>query len=56
MCEITVGYGEGSKHIDKGFEWILGIGIPDYLMNLMSCYGILKNINYVVILKCHFRK
>ena len=31
---------------------MLGIRIPDLLMNLMSCRGFLKNINYVVILKC----
>ena len=29
----------------------LGIGIPDLLMNLMSCHSFLKNITSVVILK-----
>ena len=29
----------------------MGIGIPDLLMNLISCHGSLKNMNYVVILK-----
>ena len=41
----------GSKQGDKSFERILGIGIPDLLMNLMSFRGFLRNINYVVILK-----
>ena len=41
----------GSKHGDKCFDIILGIGIPDLLMNLISCYGFLRKINYVVILK-----
>ena len=40
-----------SKHGYKGFDRILGIGVPYLLMNLMSCHGFLKNINYVVILK-----
>ena len=31
---------------------ILVIGIPDLLMNLISCHGFLKNINSVVVLKC----
>ena len=30
----------------------MGIGIPDLLMNLMSCHGFLKKIDSVVILKC----
>ena len=42
----------GSKYGDKSFNIILGIGIPDLLMNLMSCHGFLKKINYVIILKC----
>ena len=52
ISEITVGSIGGSKHGDKSFNIILGIGIPDLLINLMSCNGFLKNINYVVILKC----
>ena len=46
-----MGYRGVSKHVDKTFDIILGIGIPDLLMNLMSCHGFLKNINSVVILK-----
>ena len=41
----------GSKYGDKRFNIILGIGIPDLLMNLMSSRGFLKNIDSVVILK-----
>ena len=52
ISEIPVGYGRGSKHGNKRFDRILGIGIPYLLMNLMSCHGCLKNINYVIILKC----
>ena len=39
LSEITVGYIGGSKHGDKRFDRILGIGIPDLLMNLMSCHA-----------------
>ena len=42
----------GSKYGDNFLNVILGIEIPYLLMNLMSCHGFLKNINYVVILKC----
>ena len=41
----------GSKHGDKSFDRILGIGIPYLLINLISFHGFLRNINSVVILK-----
>ena len=41
----------GYKHGDKCFDRMLGIGITDLLMNFMSCHGIFKNINSVVVLK-----
>ena len=52
IIEIPIGYGGGSKHGDKSFDKILGIGITDLLINLMYCHGFLDNINSVVILKC----
>ena len=51
LSEISVGSGGISKHGDKSFNKILDFGIPDLLMNLMSCHVFLKNINSVVILK-----
>ena len=33
----------------------LGIGVPYLLMNLLSCYGFMKNINSTVILLCPSR-
>ena len=42
----------GSRHGENGFNRILGIGITDLLMELLSYHDFLKNINYVVILKC----
>ena len=55
LSEIPVGSGGGSKHGDKIFDKILGIGIPDLLMKLTSCNGFLRKINSVVILKCSKR-
>ena len=52
LSKITVGSGRVSKHGDKSFDRILGIGITDLLMNLMSCHIILKNINTFVMIKC----
>ena len=47
ISEINV----GSRHGEIVFSRIVGIGIPDFLMNWLSCYVFLKNINSVVILK-----
>ena len=52
LSEIPVGSRGGSKNIEKRFDKIQGIGIPDLLMTLMSSHGFQKNINSVVILKC----
>ena len=52
LSETPVVSGGCSKHGDKCFDKILGIVIPDLLMNLMYCRGFLKNINSAVILKC----
>ena len=46
-----MGSGGGSKHGDKCFDIILGIGIPYLFINLMFCHGFLRSINSVVILK-----
>ena len=40
------------RDTEKKINRILGIGIPDLLMNLLLCHGFLKNMNSVVILKC----
>ena len=41
-----------SKHVEKYFNIILGIGIPYLLVNLFSCHDFSKNIQSIVILKC----
>ena len=50
FSEIPVCSGGDSKLGDKTIDRILGIGIQDLLMNLISCHGFLKNINSVVVL------
>ena len=42
----------GSRHAERSFNIILGIGIPFLLMKLLSCHGFLIKINSVDILKC----
>ena len=43
------------KHLDKKYDNVLGFGIPDLLLNLLSFQGFLKKNEYVVILKCPHR-
>ena len=47
LSEISVGY----KYVEKYFNRILGIGILDFLIKLLSCHGFSRNIKYFVILK-----
>ena len=39
IIKITVNTGGGFKNGNKSYDKILGIGIPDLLMNLMSCHA-----------------
>ena len=41
-----------NKYNGTDYDNVLGIGIPDLLLNLLSCHGCLKNNDSVVILKC----
>ena len=52
LSELLLVYGGGYKHVNKIYDSVLGIGIPDLLMNLVSCHGCLKNKDSVVILNC----
>ena len=51
LSEIPVGSVGGYKYEERSYDKILGVGITDILMNLMSCYGFLKNKYPVVIIK-----
>ena len=39
------------KHYDTDYDNVLGIGIPDLFLNFLSCHGLSKNNESVVILK-----
>ena len=52
LSELGLGSGGHFKHVKKSYDNILGIGIPDLLMNLMSCHGFLKSKDSIVMLKC----
>ena len=51
LSDLLIGPGGSYKHFNKKYENILGFGIPDLLMNLLSCQYFLKNNDFVVILK-----
>ena len=52
LSDLHLGYTGKNKHNDTDYENVLGIGIPDLLLNVFSCHGFLKNNESVVILKC----
>ena len=51
LSDLRLGPGGSYKNLNKKYDNVLGLCIPDLLMNLLSCYGFLKNNDYVVILK-----
>ena len=52
LSYLRLGVSGRYKHLDKTFDNVLGFGIPDLLLNLLSCQSSLKNNESVVILKC----
>ena len=44
-----------TKHECMDYDNLFGIGIPDILLNILSCHGFLNNNESIVILKCHNR-
>ena len=42
----------GQKNNGMDYKNVLGIGITDLLLIVLSCHGFLKNNDSVVILKC----
>ena len=51
ISRLPVGIGGSFKHGNKSYDKILGIGIPDLLIKLLSFHDFLKNKNPVVISK-----
>ena len=40
ISDLRLGTGRSNKKINKSYDNVLGIGIPDLLINLLSCHGI----------------
>ena len=41
-----------TRHEGMDYDNLYGIGIPDILLNMLSCHGFLNNNESIVILKC----
>ena len=41
-----------TRHEDKYYDNLFGIGILDIFMNMLSCQVFINNNNYILILKC----
>ena len=52
LSDLKIGCNGSSKQNGMEYNNLLGIGIPDLLLNLLSCHRFLKNDDSVVILKC----
>ena len=52
LSDLHLGCTGKNKHNDTDDENVWGIGIPDLLLNFLSCNGFSKNNESVVILKC----
>ena len=52
ISELKLGCTLKTKHENKDYDKLFGIGIPDIFMNMLSCQGFLNNNESIVILKC----
>ena len=52
LSDLRLGCTGLNKHNVTDYDNVLGIGIPDLLLNLLSCHGFVKNNDSVVVLKC----
>ena len=55
LSDLRIGVSGRYKHPDKNYDNVLGFGIPDLLLNLLSCQVLSKNNESVVILECPHR-
>ena len=54
LSYLRIGPGGSYKHINKKYYNVSGFGIPDLLMNFLSCCGFLRNNDSIVKLKCPY--
>ena len=52
VSNLKVGCTGSNKHNGMDYNNVLGIGVPDLLLNLLSWHGFLMNNDSVVVLKC----
>ena len=52
ISELNLGCSLKTRHENRDYDKIFGIGIPDIFMNMLSCQGFLNNNESIVILKC----
>ena len=52
ISEINLGFSLKTRHENKDYEKLFGIGIPDIFMNVLSCQEFLNNNESIVVLKC----
>ena len=52
LSDLRLGVTGTYKCFDTDYDSVLGIGIPDILLNCFSCHGFSKNNESIVILKC----
>ena len=55
LSYLRLGFTGRYKTFDKNYDKVLRFGIPDLLLNLLSCQGFSKNNESIVILKCPHR-
>ena len=55
LSDLRLGVYGRYKHLDKNYDNVLGFGVRDLLLNLLSFQGFSRNNEYVVILKCPHR-
>ena len=51
ISQLKLGHSLKTRHEDKDYDNLFGIGIPDIFMNMLSCQGFINNNDYIVILK-----
>ena len=51
LSEIKVDNSYLHKHADMDYNNLFGIGIPDIVMNIVSCHGFINNNDSIVILE-----
>ena len=52
ISELNLGCSLKTKHENKDYDKLFGIGIPDIFVNMLSCQVFLNSNESIVILKC----